>query len=108
MAKRIWFYKDCLELYTRLVQHFGPHMEWETKNYPAGRKEEFEHFCADFARVIGASEKGGPGMQIQWAITKQETVQDGHIPTHYRNKVAAFEAGFIDKSYLPLTVITEY
>jgi len=47
-------------------------------------------------------------MQVQWAVTKQEKVGAEQIETHYRNKVAAIEAGFIDKSYMPKTTLLEY
>jgi hypothetical protein len=90
------------------MQHFGPHMEWETKTYPNKRKDEYDAFCAYFARVMKVSEKAGPQSQIQWAITKQDTVREEYVETHYRNKVAALEAGFIDMSYFPSTIITEY
>jgi hypothetical protein len=78
-------------------------------SYPKNRKEEFEKFCADFGRVYGASEKGGVMMQIRWATTRQDKV-DGTswAETYFRSKLAAFEVGFIDKSYFPTTILQEF
>jgi len=106
MGKRIWTYETCKELYVRLIQHFGTHMTWEKNQWPDERRGEYDSFCADFSRIIGASEKGGAQMQVNWAITKQEKVDVDD--TFYRNKAAAYEAGFIDKSYLPKTILCEY
>jgi hypothetical protein len=100
MGKRIWTYRIRFEFYCMLVERFGPHRKWDTMYWPKDRKHEFESFCVNFARVIGASEKGGPRTQLAWAITMQEKV-DGFVEVYFSNKVAALEAGFIDRAYLP-------
>ena len=102
MGKRIWTYDTCFEFYQRLITRFGIHRSWENIYWPKDRKHEFESFCTNFARVVGASEKAGPQLQLAWAITIQDKIHNmSFIETYYRNKVAALEAGFIDRSYLP-------
>ena len=102
MGKRIWTYGVCFEFYLRLMERFGPHIKWARKTHPAGKRYEFESFCINFAKVIGASEKAGPQMQLAWAVTNQEKIEGiGFTEVYIRNKAAALEAGFIDKSYLP-------
>lgn len=102
MGKRIWTYDTCFDFYSRLAERFGLHRSWGTVHWPDGKRHEFESFCTNFARVIGASEKAGPQVQLAWAITNQRKVEGlSFVEAYCRNKTAALEAGFIDRAYLP-------
>lgn len=109
MGKRIWEL-ECNELlYERLVKMFGPCREWDTDNLPSKeKKEEYDKFCDSIAGSIGASSGEAVKQQIAWATTKQTTITESYVETWYRNKIAAFHNGFIDRDYLPKTIVCEF
>ena len=107
MRKRKWSYPKRLALYREIVRVFGPYSTWGNKYFPAERKDEFEEFCRNFS-IAFAMKPGGAYMQVKWAISDQKNVKLSHIITHYGNKIAAMEAGFILRKNLPKKLSCEY
>ena len=104
---RKWTAEIRLLVYRTLVMRFGPYSEWEGKETPTVRADEYNQCISELALYIqnyfGAnigSEKNPDGIealkqQIAWAITSQETVKPSGLFTWHENKAAAHEAGFI-------------
>src|SRR4051794_18597599 len=82
-------------LYMRLVKGFGPLDDWE-KTHSPGRNldQQFEDFCAAFAKAVGA--KSGEAVQIQIRFAMPETAKGSNwgrqAQTAILNKAAALEA----------------
>lgn len=91
-------------LYGRLVKEFGPLDDWEKTNAPGrGLDQQFQQFCDDFAKAVGA--KSGEAVQHQIRFAMPETTKGSHwgrqTQTAILNKAAALEAGFIEDKHLP-------
>ena len=105
----IWTNINRKFLYTKLVEKFGPYKEWELKHTPKKNNKDYEEFCEEIAKIIGAKSGGAVSNQIDWALSVQEnTIKESHITTWLRNKHIAKEAGFIDNSLIPKAIICEY
>jgi hypothetical protein len=105
---KIWTMEIRLVLYRRLVEQFGAIDKWKETSSPGGdRNKEFDQFCEDFARVVGA--KSGDAVKHQIRFAMPESVRGsgsiwkngGHAPVAILNKAAALEAGFIEGKHLP-------
>jgi hypothetical protein len=92
-------------LYRRLVEQFGPFDKWERASSPGGGNDEnFNQFCEDFARVVGAKSGEAVKHQIRFAMPESgsgSSYAGGHAQTAILNKAAALEAGFIENKHLP-------
>jgi hypothetical protein len=92
-------------LYQRLVELFGPLSQWQRTNTPGGKQDaEFDQFCEDFARVVGANSAEAVRMQIRYAMPETDSGsiwEEGRARTAILNKAAALEAGFIENRHLP-------
>ena len=101
--RTIWTEDNLRLLYEGLVRQFGPSKDWGGQT-PANRNE-FERFCAAFAKKIGASSGGAVKMQIRFAVgndgRNDHNWGPGQARTAILNMAAAFHAGFIDNSYFP-------
>ena len=114
-TKRIIWTATAHELlYEQLVEQFGPHSTWEHKHNPGhGKEKEYRKFLEAFAIVVGANSEHAVRVQIGWAfpIVANGTTRatgpgsDGKTPKKpiwpMQNMVAAYDAGFIDDSYIP-------
>jgi hypothetical protein len=91
-------------LYRRLIQRFGPYERWAKSNSSGGEHDkDFDDFCADFARAIGAKSGDAVKMQIRFAMPESPSgsTWERHAQTAILNKAAALEAGFIKDMHLP-------
>ena len=100
-------------MYRRLLEKYGPHEKWETRQCPKkGEGPEFRSFLEEIAdslrKLTGTDFKdGGPGMQFEWAVTAQASIKEGHAYTFILNKAAAYEAGFITSREMPVQMEVE-
>lgn len=105
MAKQVkWTRAARDRLFKRVVQKFGPFDTWETSNSPASaRQKEFDKFCADFAKTVGAKSGKAVKMQIRFGspTTKRSEWKAGHVRNAILCLAAALEAGFIGNKHLP-------
>jgi len=107
MANQKWNATNRNHLYATLVKAFGPYSAWVKATYPAGKKDEYEEFIADYSRWFQSETKESVTaeavkQQISWAFTNQELFQDqSHIRNWILNKAAALESGFIGTKDLP-------
>ena len=91
-----------MELYTALVNQFGPLSKWKTCKRPSDDEtinQRYKLLLDDFARKIGASPKAGPQCQINWAASK--TIRPQYTLCGWENKVVAKECGFISGKLIP-------
>jgi hypothetical protein len=52
-----------------LVTLFGPHLEWDTSSRPGrGLDEQYDLFCEDFAKTIGAKSGNAVKHQVSFAL----------------------------------------
>ncbi len=101
----IWTGEVRRVLYSQLVKKFGPLDDWTGSSSP-GRDldREFDQFCDDFARAIGAETGKAVKHQIRFAMPKSpkgSTWEEGHARSAILNKAAALEASFIKNKHLP-------
>ncbi len=98
-------------LYRRLVERFGAFDNWVGTSSPGpGHDENFNQFCDDFARVVGAKSGDAVKHQIRFAMPESaggSVWQEGHARTAILNKAAALESGFIENRHLPNLRATE-
>ena len=107
MKPAIWTTKTRTMLYERLVQLFGPYTSWKENGIESS--DDYKQFCAAFATAIGASPKHGVECQVRWAVTRQaSTDSQGYTTNLWGNKIAAYEGGFIPRSYLPSETLVQY
>jgi hypothetical protein len=102
--RHIWTGDVRRVLYKQLVREFGALETWEKTNSPGkGRDKQFEKFCEQFAKVIGANSAKAVQHQIRFAMpeTAKGSTWGRHAQTAILNKAAALEAGFIKDKHLP-------
>lgn len=106
----MWSFQNLQLLYTSVVKKFGPHVSWGKSKHPKGREKEFNKFCENFATVVGANSGEAVQHQIAYAVAKTETVLNYKvIPNTWRNKIVAFECGFINQAdYFPRQILMQY
>lgn len=81
-------------LYETLLAFCGPHKAWKEQDQckfllPSLAK----YFSWKSGKTITAR---AVGLQIRWAITEQQRVEDSHMVQFIENRSAAYEVGFID------------
>lgn len=110
-----WSQELRVILYRRLLEKYGPHKTWESRNYPrAGEHAEFRAFMEEIAdslrKITGTNFKdGGPIMQFAHAITTQpEARGTGRAYNIIMNKAAAYDVGFITSKEMPSCMLMEY
>lgn len=88
-------------LYTQLTERFGSFDTWGNKNYPENRRDEFNIFTEDYAKVMtffsgGKTTALGVRMQIKYIThpVESSTVR-GYYRTLIMNQAAAIKAGFL-------------
>jgi hypothetical protein len=91
-------------LFERVVARFGAHSTWANVRSPGrGKDQEFDEFCDDFAKTVGA--ESGDAVKMQIAFGSPVTGQSNWDPSHARSAIlcmaAAFEAGFISSADFP-------
>lgn len=97
-------------LYEALVTRFGAHATWENGAWPsAARRREFDEFCDEFAKLVGAKSGAAVKVQIGWGCGTTGEVGERHWDSsHSRNFVlnmaSAFEAGFVTHEDFPAVV----
>ena len=104
-----WTYKKRLKLYKALVNDFGPYKEWEILNTPTEkRKNEYDKFCNNIARTLGAESDIEIKVEIAYALSKNDIVYKKHARAWFENKCAAMTAKFINDSYMPIEMTCVY
>ena len=109
-----WTQEMRRNLYSRLVNDFGPYNVWGAKIEPKDKKDEFAKVLAELA--IQFSKEAGHFIlasavqaQINWATTSQMEMKDpSRISNFILNKAAALDAGFISASELPTRMTCEF
>lgn len=100
----IWTGDARRVLYKRLVDLFGPYIQWTKKSSPGrDRDADFWEFCEKFAAAVGAKSGKAVQHQIRFALpeTERGSTWGRHAQTAILNKAAALEAGFIEDKHLP-------
>ena len=107
---KIWSSDTRKLLYTELVTKFGPHMYWKCKDYPSEEElHTYNKFCKTFASTIGAESIKDVIQQIDWAISRQGSINNFcNADAFISNKQEAAAAGFIDDGYVPLYIVYQY
>ncbi len=104
-SSHIWTGEILRSLYAELKARFGPLDGWEKTNSPgAGRDAEYDRFCNDIARQVGAASGDAVKLQVRFAMPETANGskwEDGHVRTAILNEAAALEEGFIGNKHLP-------
>jgi hypothetical protein len=100
----IWTGDVRRTLYKQLVKRFGPYSTREKTSSPGRNLDtEYEEFCENFARTVGAKSGNAVAHQVRFAMpeTTRGSTWERQAQTAILNKAAALEAGFIEDKHLP-------
>jgi hypothetical protein len=104
--RHIWTFATRLTLFQQLVKRFGPYSEWERATLPGhGMNVDYDAFCADFARAVGARSADAVKHQIAFAMPIPEGSVHFQSPAQAMTTMlcmaAAYEAAFITHANFP-------
>ncbi len=111
MKKVIWTYDTLKSMYSCIVAEFGPRAEWEKQTSPGhGLDNKLEEFCVAFAQKVGAESPDAVKAQMRWPLNRvsfngQKLDTTGYAMQMMKNLVAAYDAGFITSTDVPLFVL---